>query len=397
MMTTIDNLFVSSPSIRTRGAAIGMLLCFVIWLMPTLAMAQTAVLDVEGKGLTKDTSKTLTSILRNEAQQTLSSQVVNKTPVNLSEFVILLGCDASSVACLAKVAKQLKAQRLLIGKLDKESNNKYRLFIEIYDTKKDKVTHRLQKVISGTDLNVNFRMEAEQFFKSVIKQAQAASLTIKSNVRGARVTLNGNVEGTTPFTRTGMKPGKYNIAVTSDGFNTWKLTLELAPKSKNNLTATLEKKAVEIVKTTPDPKKTTDPKANKTTVKTNVDNTKSDSTLGKRITPSDRLDSTNWGAWGLVTVGGVALIGSGVSAILMKDVEGELRERFNDNLSREEYDELNNRGQNYQTAHRILLGAGLASAAIGGLWLLFDGGDEQQAGQLRLYPTGSGVEARIQW
>jgi hypothetical protein len=175
----------------------------------------TAVLNVEAEGADKQLTATLTSILRNEAQQLQGYRVVNKAAINLSEIIVVLGCEASSAQCLTQAAQQLNATTLIYGNLTRDGAD-WRLKVEIFDAEQQRITYRLQSTIAGKDdLVVAYRSEIERFMRSVREQKDAPKLVINSNVRGAKVKINGEPVGTTPFEREGLKVGMVDLEVSS--------------------------------------------------------------------------------------------------------------------------------------------------------------------------------------
>src|SRR5690606_42154490 len=90
--------------------------------LPISAFAQSkkdalnvAVLNLEGPEVDAQLLGTLTSVLRNEAQQFSSYDIVNQSPINLSEVAIVLGCSSESLPCLGRAAEQLDARVLIFG------------------------------------------------------------------------------------------------------------------------------------------------------------------------------------------------------------------------------------------------------------------------------------------
>ena len=369
----------------------------LVMLAPDTAMAQqaqrpTAVLNIEGSGIDAETTSTLTSIMRNEAQQTMY-QVVNTTAVNLSDIVVLLGCDASSVACLRQAAEQLEVQVLIYGVVTREGDS-YRLRVEIFDNNTQKVTHRLQKTVTNQDdIIFTYRRELEKFFGDLRKEQLAASLAITSNVRGATVKLNGEDVGITPFERTGLTPGLYAIEVSKEGFTTWNTEVELAERSNMRMRAPLQKKRSPVVVDNGDTKNG----SGNANAGTGNGSTGTGNNLKSTVEiPDGGTADTNWGGWSLLTVGAFSMAGSGVMALLFKGIERDIDQRNQDgSLSPEEYDALIQRGESYELSHRILLGVGVAGMVGGTVWLLV--GKERQSGELRRpdrAPRAHSVELR---
>lgn len=344
---------------------VGLAMC-----VPGQAVAQqraTAVLNVEAEGADASLTSTLTSILRNEAQQLQGYQVVNKAAINLSEIVVVLGCEASSAQCLSQAAQQMNASTLIYGNLTRDGAD-WQLKVEIFDADALRITYRLQTKISGKDdLIVAYRREIERFVKEIRAQKDAPRLIINSNVRGAKVKINGEPVGTTPFEREGLKAGNVDLEVSAEGFSTWSVTIELTPGAEVKLNAPLK----------PLPKDGTPA----VVVKDNPKDGAGDPIVVKKgkeprrtNRPSDQMSDPNWGAWSLVGVGGAALIGSGIAALLMVGVEDDIAQQSQDGtLDRPGYDTLVDRGNTYELTHQILLGVGLVTVVSGGIWLLVDG------------------------
>ncbi len=321
----------------------------------------------------------------------MTYSVINRSAINLSEVVLVLGCDASDTRCLEQAAGQLKAAVLIYGIVAREGDQ-YRLTIELFDADARRITHRLSRVIPATeDLTLAYRLEIEEFFRSMRDAAKRAHLIINANVRGARVSLNGEEAGTTPFERQGLEPGSYAIEVAQDGFAPWRVELALEAGNTLKLSATLKRQVAHGARTAPSdsPLLTTTPSAGT-----------GPPLLRAERSPSQSIASTNWGAWSLIGVGGVALIASGVSALLMFDVEDELRRRQDrGNITLSEREQLISQGERYETTHRVALGVGLVSAVGGVIWLLASGGDEtpRVEAPVQLHLTGRGAAVQVRW
>lgn len=394
-----------STSYIAQALALSLITAAAISAAPTAASAQQraarsmAVLNIEAEGVDREMADTLTSIVRSEAQQTSEYQVVNSTPINLSEIVVLLGCDASSTACLGQAAQQLDAEVLIYGSVREEADL-FRLRVEIFDARQQKITHRLQKTIPrDQDMIVAYRRELERFFRRLRQERRRATLVITSNVRGADVALNGEPAGTTPFERNDLDPGHYKIDVSREGFTSWQAELDLGEGAEMRLRAPLQKERV--VTTPPDDGGDggTDTQKNNT-----GDGGGADTVVEL---PDDDLDSeTNWGGWSLVTVGALSLGGSGVLALLMENLEADLQRRYDDGtLTPQERTQLVQRGESYELSHRLLLGVGIAGVTVGGLWLLLDDGsppseDEEArrtSPRLELRASPLGVSGTVRW
>lgn len=360
-----------------------------------------AVLNIEGDGVDRDTADTLSAVVRSEAQQIAEYQVVNATPINLSEVVVLLGCDVTDVSCLNQAAEQLDASVLIYGSIVKEGND-HRLRLAIFDARKLVISHRMQEVITGSnDLVFDARQEIEAFFKKVRQDQIAAKLTISSNVRGASVLLNGESSGTTPLDELLVPPGSYKIEVKKEGFTEWSAELELGERANMKLSASLKPlpaAAKTVVKQ--DPVKTTTTTPSPTTGSSS--NSGTGAGLGEQLDVRKPRKGVNVGAISLLSIGAVSLGVSAVYGVRMQQLSDDLNRRAaNGELTPSERDEGIEQGLGFQRTHRVLLGVGAVGVLAGGVWLVTDLSrrDERKpvVQQLRLHVAPDRVGASVSW
>lgn len=376
------------------ATVLGIMVCASqVFAQSTRAMA---VLNIEGDGVSRDTADTLSAVVRSEAQQIVKYQVVNSTPINLSEVVVLLGCNVTDIDCLNQASEQLDASVLVYGSITKEGSD-YRLRLAIFDSESSTITHRMQEVIKGSgDLVFDAREEIEEFFQEIRLEQIAAKLTISSNVRGASIFLNGEPSGTTPLDDFAVPPGTYKIEVKKKGFTEWSAEMELGERASMKLRAPLKPLPATSLVTTP---QTTE----KTVVTSNpTRKTGAGGGIGEDLDVRKRRKGVNVGAVSLLAVGAVSMAASGVVAVQMNQLSDDLDARAKQGtLTPSERDDGIARGLNLQRTHRVLLGLGAASAVVGGVWLLTDVSKKKESGvasrELRLHLSPSQVGASVRW
>src|SRR5690554_1453143 len=152
-----------------------------------------AVLNLEGSGVDPQLLDTLTSVLRNEAQQFSSYDIVNQSPINLSEVAIVLGCSSESLPCLGRAAEQLDARVLIFGRVE-AIDGAHRVTVAIFDAKSGKIVRQLVRTLreqtqGGTgesaDTVIAFRKEVQSLFPSdanPVAEHQPTLLQIDYNV-----------------------------------------------------------------------------------------------------------------------------------------------------------------------------------------------------------------------
>ncbi|AWV91090.1 PEGA domain-containing protein [Bradymonas sediminis] len=340
-----------------------------------------AVLNLEGTGVDPQLLDTLTSVLRNEAQQFSSYDIVNQSPINLSEVAIVLGCSSDSLPCLGRAADQLDARVLIFGRVAKVEDT-HRVTVVIFDAQSQKIVRQLVRTLASetktsqgrsADPVSAFRKEVQSLFPrdaNPVAENQATLLQIESNVDNTEIKLNGTMVGVAPIKRSSLPPGIYRIEASRQGYTTWKTNVELIAGADVRVWA---------------PMKRAPGASDKVAAKAPVSGRKT-------VTPPPMPASSgpNWGAWSAIGVGGIALAGSGVMALMIFDTEDELKaldaNRDPAPAKREAY--LNDRqglldkGESYELGHRVLLGVGLVSVAAGVVWLVLDdGGEAQQRAQ----------------
>lgn len=364
----------------------GGVLCAVLIGLASTASAQggaTAVLRIKNEGADAKVVETVSSILRSEVQQQPGYQVIERAAVGLEDVGVLLGCNVTELSCMGKVARQLKVNTLIYGTLRREQSG-FRLRVEVFDASLQKITYQLQKPAPlDADLALVYRAEIERFFSDMRQDQHAVLLKLGSNVRGASVKIDGEVIGQTPFETKKLKAGRHTVVVEAEGFESWSAVVELVQGNELRLWAPLKRRVAPVA----DPKNIiakTDPKT-------------SDGKITAPADPQPVEGRTNWGAWGLIGVGGAALVGSAVSAGLMLGIERDLKNKFDSGtLTASERADLIRQGERYELSHQMLLGVGGVSVAAGLIWLIVDDGGSGDE-RVRVGVTPGGVQTRITW
>jgi len=349
-------------------------LIFVVVSAPAHAEQLAAgILNLRGEGVDASLVNTLSSIVRNEAQQVEKYQVVNKYEINLQDILIVLNCSAESTACMQQVAEQVKARILIYGTIERKGGS-FLIELAIFDAQSGRVLNKLNKTIADTDDPViAFRQEIETFFARE-RGAATTRVQIGSSVSDAQIFMEDTFVGTVPLERKGLPAGKYQIRVEHPDYEPWTQLLELKEGGDESLWAQLKPRAGarsnDVVKTRQEIR----------------DDVKIE---------DERVGTINWGAWSAVGAGGLALVGSGVFAVLMGNIEQQITDESREGITERRYNELVERGEGYETAHRVLLGVG-AVCVIGGVtWLLISPDGGRKTAELGF--TGNQVVGTLRW
>lgn len=116
---------------------------------------------------------------------------------------------AGNVACSADVLSQLGVARAVLGKLDRDEKN-YLLKLWLVDLKSLTVVADVDRPILIAARR--FQKDVDQVVPPLLRGEREArgTLTIKSNLSDAQVTVDGEFVGVTPVTIT-VKPGKHEV------------------------------------------------------------------------------------------------------------------------------------------------------------------------------------------
>ncbi len=343
-----------------------------------------AVLNLEGKSVSEELTSTLSSIVRNEAQQLDKYQVVNKFEINFGDILLVLGCSSESTPCLKQAAEQLNARVLIFGRVAQESGS-YQIALRIFDSETGRMLNEMARTIPDTDDPVvAFRKEIESFFGKE-KSVPTTRIRIGSNVNDAEILVEDTNVGTVPLERKGLPPGTYKVEVTHPDYQSWETVLQLKEGADVELWAPLKKKAGAPT-----------PVANTASSEPKVETTPVD--ISDSVSDEDRVGTVNWGAWSAITVGGLSLIGSGVLALLMVDTESQIQDETDSGtITESRYQELVDQGESFELGHRILLGVGAVGIISGIVWLMLDDGSSEPSA-IRIGPTGPNeIGATVRW
>ncbi len=396
-------------STTLRWLKIRLIVCLVVFgVAAPAAHAQdggepinVAVLNLEGSDVDDELLETLTSVLRNEAQQYASYDIVNQSPINLSEIVVVLGCNTNNPRCLTQAADQLEARVLIYGNVEK-LDAVHKVTIEVFDASSGEIEQRLVRTLpDGEDPVVEFRRQLESLFTGEPVDGETR-LRIGSSVEDAKIKINDTMIGTAPIERKGLPVGSYDVRVYADGYESWTATVELGAGDDVRLWAPLT--AAKEETSGQDGVAQGDSGASERGGQDSKGSGQADFVV--EAPPSSGAGTTNIGAWSAIAVGGVSLGGSALMGGLMLGAEDDLVELDANSQQQDrdsylaEREDIINRGESYELAHRVLLGVGALSIAGGTMWLLLDSDSEEQpiahrSWDVKLSPRG--VDALFRW
>ncbi len=222
----------------------------------TIGSAATALADVSVVVLGLRTvdgddaqAKTLTAAIREAAKQVPGWAVVDRE-VSIAQLSLAHGCEEVHASCLSDIAKGQGTDRLVYGAVRRTSagdDYDFHLSLGLFDA----TAGSIEKTVAG-DLPRS-KVQADEAGELVTELVQrltgatmpstvvgtifAGTIAIRSNVREARVILDGEYAGDLAEGRLlleRIQPGDHEIEVSADGYETHRATV---PVQKGGQTA----------------------------------------------------------------------------------------------------------------------------------------------------------------
>jgi len=354
---------------------------------PSTEPERLVVFMLEGPDDSSDLGEKLTSILREEAREGDRHRLVHDDPVVLSDTAVVLGCEEVSTTCLGKAAEQFDADRLIFGAIE-ERDGRARVTVRLYSAPRARYVESFRRVLTERDEPFEpFRRDVRRLLGL---ETEPSSLTIRSNIEGATVEIDGSAAGETPVVRDEFEPGSHRIRVEAEGYESWTEEVTLEPGEAEELSATLE------------------PRENESKAVAAGGGSGGSTARGRPRT--DRMSTlSKWGPWAVLGTGALSFAGAGIAGAEVNRANNDLedwREANNDSTricETEPECEILERGQNAQTFHRVLLGVGGAATVGGIVWMVLrtSGGRTKRAAaerrRLRITPTHRSVSLHWRW
>lgn len=242
---------------RTLMAS-AVLLSFV-W-APSSAEAQSKrttsllVMKVESESLDDATRTKLTNDIRAQLAKYPKISLLPTPDVELLDLIIELECTDMDEECFQKIAKQYKARQILYSEATGTAAAP-ELKLKYYDRKKKKILKEASGVATGAEAMGLMLVQAfgpvpvpkkkDPPKKKPSKKSRVA-VKLTTNVPGATITMSGVKLGTSPVSRK-LKPGRYSITVSKEGFVDIKQKVVVSPGDSQKLHFDLVKKKSPVV------------------------------------------------------------------------------------------------------------------------------------------------------
>jgi hypothetical protein len=190
---------------------------------PTIAVLGLEVVD-EGGGIDEKSTKMakeLTDALRQRAKVGSGPYALAAgSDKDLLEMKLLSGCDSEADDCMASMGKELGAERLLYGKVQKRQGG-YQVSLKLLNVaskKNEKSTSDLVPVAQSTGPELT--RWGKTFYNRLTGATDQGTLVVRANVDRGIVYLDGAVKGNLvggTARIAGLPEGAYRLGVEADG------------------------------------------------------------------------------------------------------------------------------------------------------------------------------------
>ena len=331
-----------------------------------------AVFELEGDDIEEELLETLTAVLRQEALQHGKYSLVTPTALQRNDVALIVGCDAEDVECLRQMADYVDGRVLIFGEVRQEGGDLL-IFVDILDAEVGQAPVRVERrIASAGDPVVAFQREVSDLFRTLDSLGET-HLVIRAPGDDIPIRLRDVVIGHGEVERRGLPPGEYEVALGKRGSSIWEGSVELVPGQIIEVSPTVDVSSgddeiagAEVIQSTDDSGGREPMAMQESTF------VPGEHQPAERLTFEDGRRS-NLGAYSLMSVGALALAGSGLMVYLMRNTEDTIaRENAEGTMTEVRYDELISRGRSFEMGHYVLLSAGIAGVGVGGAWVLWN-------------------------
>jgi hypothetical protein len=213
------------------------------------ARPKLAVLGLEVTGesamdpKSTEAAKALTRELRREANRPSGAfELAPNSNKDLLEVKLLSNCSDEGRRCMSEIGKQLKAERLLYGKLEKKKVG-YSVSLRLLDTETTEVVKQLTELIPFNDITViGLQRRARSLYGRLTGAEEAGSLAITASAERGTVYVDGKIRTSLSAGSarvSGLTSGVHAVAIESSGFERFEAEVSIESGETRNLTATL--------------------------------------------------------------------------------------------------------------------------------------------------------------
>jgi hypothetical protein len=218
---------------------------------PSVAVLGLEVID-DGTGIdpqSTDLAKMLTQALREGTRQDVSPyRLAPNSDKELLEVKLLSGCANEARNCMAQIGRDLGADWLIYGKIEKRDTG-YQVTLKLLKVDTSAMERVTTEVIPFADNDERAIRQnwGRSLYKRLTGIPEQGNLAIEANVDQGRVFVDGQLATTLRKGRAridGLVEGRHTVAIEAEGHARYESTVEIGPGETEQLDATLQTVAV---------------------------------------------------------------------------------------------------------------------------------------------------------
>ncbi len=161
---------------------------------------------------------------------------------DLLELKLLSGCSDEGRTCMAAIGKNLGADRLLYGKLERRRRG-YQVSLKLLNTKTKQMEKTTSELIPAADLKSNkINKWARSLYARLIGVPESGSLAVSTNVSKGTVYIDGVVaitlrDGSAKVL--GLSEGTHVVTIEANGYVRYEAEVAITAGSTENLSVSL--------------------------------------------------------------------------------------------------------------------------------------------------------------
>ena len=216
---------------------------------PVWAKPKVAVLGLEVTGKSGNNpkaisaAKSLTHALRHEANRPTSPfELAAGSNKDLLEMKMLSGCSDEGHSCMADIGKQLGANKLIYGRLERGSGG-YKVSINLLDTSSTELEKQSSELVAFGDMEgSSLERRARTLYGKLTGAPQEGMLDITANAERGTVYVDGKIRTTLSAGSarvTGLSEGMHSVSIEAPGYEGFKTDVGITGGQTETLQASL--------------------------------------------------------------------------------------------------------------------------------------------------------------
>lgn len=217
-------------------------------LTPSAASAQSVmVLGIRSVEGDDEFTRNLTGALRHAAAQ-VNSWDISDREVTLSQMALAHGCDEPDPTCLSAISQSLEVDRLLYGDVRRTSAGErfdFSVNLHFFNGQTGTIEHSVADTIPGIRRDIDdLREPARRWIAALSGAPRGGTLTVRVNVPGAEVLIDGVSVGTTDddgyLQIESVEAGMRNVQIIALGHAAFRSTVSIEAYGEATFEAELE-------------------------------------------------------------------------------------------------------------------------------------------------------------